>query len=339
MARKLKHKGVLQRGDVWCIRYVDVDGRRVTRSVGTYEDAVDLYTTEKVRIRRGDTNAQEPRRGVRYSQLIDDALKYSTTAHRDTRMFRSRLESTRPQFGHRLVSSLRPVEIKEWLLAQAWGPGTRNRVKAAMSKAFKLGVENQKCTVNPARLVPQFTEPVGRLRFLADDEEARLRAVLQPYQIAQLDVALHTGMRKGEQFPITVSQVDLQLRHIHLDKTKNGSSRYVHLNSTAVKVFTDLKEQHTKLGLGEDASLFLSGRNIPMTDPREWFNRACEQAGIKGVTWHTLRHTFASRLSMAGVPVRTLMELMGHKTIAMSMRYSHLSPEHNMAALEQLTLR
>jgi integrase len=63
---------------------------------------------------------------------------------------------------------------------------------------------------------------------------------------------------------------------------------------------------------------------------------ALEQAEIEGVTWHTLRHTFASRLVMAGVDLKTLQELMGHKTIAMTARYAHLAPTHKLQVLETL---
>ena len=59
-------------------------------------------------------------------------------------------------------------------------------------------------------------------------------------------------------------------------------------------------------------------------------------AKIEGVTWHTLRHTFASRLVMAGVDLKTVQELMGHKTIAMTARYAHLAPTHKLQALETL---
>jgi site-specific recombinase XerD len=59
-------------------------------------------------------------------------------------------------------------------------------------------------------------------------------------------------------------------------------------------------------------------------------------AGIKGFTWHCLRHTFASRLVMAGVDIRTIGELLGHKTLAMTMCYAHLAPAHNAAAVDKL---
>jgi site-specific recombinase XerD len=60
------------------------------------------------------------------------------------------------------------------------------------------------------------------------------------------------------------------------------------------------------------------------------------EAKIAKFTWHCLRHTFISRLVMKGVDLRTVQELAGHKTIAMTVRYAHLAPEHNQAAIEKL---
>ena len=60
-------------------------------------------------------------------------------------------------------------------------------------------------------------------------------------------------------------------------------------------------------------------------------------AGLADFTWHCLRHTFASRLAMAGVDLRTIQELMGHKTIAMTCRYAHLAESHKLAAVERLS--
>ena len=66
------------------------------------------------------------------------------------------------------------------------------------------------------------------------------------------------------------------------------------------------------------------------------FNPALERANISDFRWHDLRHTFASRLTMAGVDLRTLQELLGHKTIKMTVRYSHLSPTHTLEAVNKL---
>jgi hypothetical protein len=69
---------------------------------------------------------------------------------------------------------------------------------------------------------------------------------------------------------------------------------------------------------------------------KHWFGPSVKEAGIKDFTWYCLRHTFASRLAMAGVDLRTLAELMGHQTIQMTMRYAHLAPSHTLAAVERV---
>jgi site-specific recombinase XerD len=74
----------------------------------------------------------------------------------------------------------------------------------------------------------------------------------------------------------------------------------------------------------------------PLRGNRHWFEDAVHQAGIRDFTWHDLRHTFASRLIMSGVDLRTVKELMGHKSIDMTCRYAHLAPAHEQAAVERL---
>jgi site-specific recombinase XerD len=73
-----------------------------------------------------------------------------------------------------------------------------------------------------------------------------------------------------------------------------------------------------------------------LTSPRYWFEPAVKRAKLRSFSWHCLRHTFASRLVMAGVDLRTVQELMGHKSIQMTVRYSHLTPKHTLAAVEML---
>jgi integrase len=73
-----------------------------------------------------------------------------------------------------------------------------------------------------------------------------------------------------------------------------------------------------------------------MVGYKHWFNAAFEEAGLREFTWYCLRHMFASRLVMAGVDIRTVAELMGHRTIQMTMRYAHPQPAHSLAAVEKL---
>ena len=78
-------------------------------------------------------------------------------------------------------------------------------------------------------------------------------------------------------------------------------------------------------------------RGRPLLSARHWFEDAIAKAGISNFTWHDIRHTFASRLVMAGVDLRTVAELMGHKKIQMTMRYAHLAPSHKLDAVGKLS--
>ena len=109
-----------------------------------------------------------------------------------------------------------------------------------------------------------------------------------------------------------------------IPRSKNGSARHVPLNKAALAALKSLEKQ-------TGSSEFVCGGPV---EPRRWFEPAIKAAGLTAFSWHCLRHTFASRLVMAGVDIRTVQELMGHKTIAMTVRYSHLAPKHTLAAVE-----
>jgi integrase len=137
-------------------------------------------------------------------------------------------------------------------------------------------------------------------------------------------------MRKGEQFTLTWDQVDFATKTIYLDQTKNGSSRYIRLNTVALAAFTELRQRLERLGRPPEGPIF------SVQNPSNWFDAAVARAGIEGVTWHTLRHTFASRLAMNGVNLKTIQVLLGHKTITMTARYAHLAARHLKAAVESI---
>jgi len=90
-------------------------------------------------------------------------------------------------------------------------------------------------------------------------------------------------------------------------------------------VFTGSKKWQT---IGKDGQ--------PFHDVRTAFENACAKGGITGFRFHDLRHTAASHMVMAGVPFRTVGEILGHKTVTMTERYSHLTPEHKRMAVESL---
>ena len=82
--------------------------------------------------------------------------------------------------------------------------------------------------------------------------------------------------------------------------------------------------------------IFVDQGGKRLLGPRHWFEDAVKRSGLRNFTWHDLRHTFASRLVMADVDSRTVAEMMGHRSIQMTMRYAHLAPEHKLVAVERL---
>ena len=138
----------------------------------------------------------------------------------------------------------------------------------------------------------------------------------------------------GEQYGMRWNQGSFERRQIHLPKTKNGHPRTIPLNTVALAALEKMRGEGAPLGAAPVFPSTWSGEALQGS--RGWFPTAVEEAKIEGYTWHCNRHTFASRLVMAGVDLRTVAELLGHRTLQMVMRYSHLAPEHQVSAVESL---
>jgi integrase len=218
-----------------------------------------------------------------------------------------------------------------------------------LSLMYRLAIENNKAMTNPARMLKRKREDNGRVRFLNQfepakteleylkphaDEQSRLRAVIQrkfQSHIPELEIALHTGMRPSEQYGLAWDRVDLVRKLVTIPKSKNGGTRHINLNSVALAAFKELFDRSRGEG-----RVFVNMHGEALRGYKHWFGPAVREAGVKDFTWYCLRHTFASRLVMAGVDLRTVAELMGHRTIQMTMRYAHLAPAHKQAAVERL---
>jgi len=125
--------------------------------------------------------------------------------------------------------------------------------------------------------------------------------------------------------------VDLERRILKVSKSKNGEKRDIPLNDAALAAQMTAKQYSS-----DGPAVFWNRYGEPLQSPRQWFEEALENAKIDDFRWHDLRHTFASRLVMAGADLGTVQQLMGHKTIGMTVRYAHLAPEHQLSAVQKL---
>jgi integrase len=350
--REAREKGIyekVQGSRVYWIRYADGDGRIRREKAGTRSAAIKLYRKRKTEVLEGRKFPHTLRsRRVKFAELTDDALKYCETHNLGHQFDAYRIARLKEKFGDD-VAEISIEEFRRWFDAQAWKPGTHNRYKSTLSLIYRLAIENGKATLNPARLLKRKREDNGRVRFLNQfvpekavleylgpyvDEESRLRAVISakyPSHTPEFEIALHTGMRPSEQYGLTWDRVDLERKLVTIPRSKNGNTRHIPLNSVALSAFQELFGRSSGKG-----RVFVNINGEPLHGYKHWFGPAIREAGIMEFTWYSLRHTFASRLVMFGVDLRTVAELMGHKTIQMTMRYAHLAPAHKLAAVERL---
>jgi integrase len=340
MKRELEPvRGIFERpagSDCWWINYY-VEGKQHREKVGRRGDAIRLYQKRKVDARRKLKLPElVPGNVVKFSHLSTLAVTHAKTHLKTADDYQDKHEILMAPFGDRPADSIKPQEIEAFLTKHCKTPATANRYRAYISLAYRLGMENGKVTANPARLVRLRSENNARLRFLSRDEYKTVLEVIQerdPAQAPEFIVSVYTGMRWGEQFSLTWGQVHFDRKVIRLTQTKNGSARNVPLNTVALEAL-----QTQQAAVLHEAEDLVFPRPRPHTSTRFWFNACLAVAKITKYTWHNNRHTFCSWLAMAGVSIKEIQVLAGHKTITMAARYAHLSPEATASASERLVI-
>lgn len=336
-----KHRGVFERPrGVYWINYHDANGVRRRERIGfRFDEAVAAYHDRKRRIREGlYTPPRSAGRIFTFRELAHEALesKKHRVKPRSYKADSQRLGVLLPSIGSLPANSFTPAAIQkifdELRAGGRKGP-TVNRYRSLLSSIFKHGVQNGKVASNPVRDVKRYKESGHRVRWMKLDEETKLRAALpadRPDLQAELDLAVNTGMRRGELFNVRWNDVDRQNKLLYCDG-KTGRSEVL-LNGKALEALDEL-EKRSRGCVGIIRESTCDGKR----DWRRWFEDAVKAAGIQErLCYHDLRHTYASRLVMAGVDIRTVCKLMRHGSIGMTMRYAHLSPDHTRAAAEKI---
>ncbi len=264
--------------------------------------------------------------------------EYSETHHKPRSRERHVSSSKHlvPFLGDKLLKEITPEVIQKYIAQrrnEKASNGTINRELALLKHCFSIAIKWGWAIENPVKRIEMLREPRGRVRYLKPEERERLFATL-PWYIKPIVVfAMHTGMRKAEILNLQWSQVSLQNRSVILEDTKNNERRSVPLNDTVMAV---LREVGKIRRLDVPYVFFNPITGDRWVDVQHAFLRACKAAGIEDFRFHDLRHTAASYLVMAGVNLATVKEILGHKTIEMTLRYAHLSPAHTLAAAKEL---
>jgi integrase len=269
------------------------------------------------------------------------------------------------------LADLNAFAIERWRTARAKGrvtPNTINKDLSALRGALSRAVEWSFIAAHPMRSVKAAKiDPNTRVRYLLPDESARLDAALiardderrdarargnawrreRGYDVRPefgcytdhmtplVTLALHTGCRRGELFGLRWTDIDVPGKHLVVrgEEAKSSRTRIIPLNSEAVTVLSTWRE----IIDARPADLVFPGEDgQPLVDIKVAWSALLEAASITEFRFHDLRHTFASRLVMAGVDLNTVRELLGHADLKMTLRYAHLAPEHKAAAVQKL---
>lgn len=328
--------GLYLKGENWYIDYY-ANGRRKREKVGPSRKLAEtVLRKRKVEIAEGkflDIRKEDKLKfdeiAAMYLELHARPNKKSWHSDEDT------IKLLKKYFGGRYLPEITPLLVDKFKMERAKdvSPATVNRALACLKCMFNKAIQWGKVSDNPVRQVKLFREDNKRIRYLEKEEIIKLLSKCSGHLKAIVITALNTGMRKGEILNLKWRDCDFRHNVIYLYNTKNGEKRDVPMNEQVRTTLIKVKKHP------ESAFIFCNKAGKPYGDIKKSFLTALSKAGIIDFHFHDLRHTFASHLVMSGVDLNTVRELMGHKSLEMTLRYSHLSPNHKQRAVDILGQR
>ena len=287
-------------------------------------------------IERGEYGLMSEAEQHTLAELIDHYLK----TEQNPTARESALEWWRDEIGHKKLSQITPSllsECKTKLLntsgvnrVKKRSASTVNRYLAYLSIVYKQAVnEYQWCNENPLRKVTKLKEPSGRVRFLNDVERKALLTECKkdPLLYEFVMMALTTGARAGELLQLEWHDIDFIRGTAILLNTKNGERRSIPVCGEV----GELLKKRRGIGL-----VFPSKSGNAVFEYSKPFTKAVQAAGIASFRFHDCRHTAASYLAQNGWNELAIADVLGHKTLAMVKRYSHLIKEDTVRSSGKL---
>jgi integrase len=211
--------------------------------------------------------------------------------------------------------------------------GSVNREMAVLRHILSKAVEWDMMDQNPFEKGKSLLLKLNnqRIRYLTEDEIDWLleECKSQKHLHRIVSCAINTGMRRGEILGLRWDQIRNGFIYVKKSKTKNR--REIPINEDLNRVFKEIRKEQ---GLTSKSVFTYNSRTIQRVERA--FKGALRRAGIEDFRFHDLRHTFASHVIMRGGSLKDVQELLGHKTMTMTLRYSHLSQEHKRKAVNLL---
>jgi len=325
--------GVYQRGENWYIDFT-FHGKRIREMIGPSRKGA-----EKVIAKRKAEIAENKYLDVRkdpaptlFHDFAKKYLQWAETNKKPSSYARDFyiMRILDKEFEGKVIQEITAWQIEKYKTERKkqFKVATVNRELAVLKHLFSKAVEWDMLKESPAgKKIKFYKGATKRVRYLLPEEihnllsncDGALNGVLKPL----VTVALHTGARKGELQNLQWPQVDLGLGIISFLDTKNGERRDIPIDETVRATLEGLQR------LSEFVFPNRNGKRIDNASIQVAFQEAVTKSGIEDFHFHDCRHTFASNLVMQeGVELNDVRELLGHKSMAMTLRYAHLSPKH-----------
>lgn len=302
-------------------------------------------------IRHGEELPKKKEQEITFEKLWEHYDKWLVTAKKrprdDRTLYNIHLED---RFAAKRLSQITPLDLEELksdLFKKELSPATVKHVlvlvRQMINKAIAWDLWQGDNPIKKIKL-PKLNNK--RERYLTQDEAALVLeemkgASQQLYEIGLM--SLCTGMRAGEVFKLKWGHCNFEEGIIHVADPKGGEPRKTYMTS-AIKEMLEAKVRRNPSDLvfkarGNDKIIKDRGDD-QIKEVSRSFERAIVRLELNDgiddprqrVYFHTLRHTFASWLALKGTPILTIKELLGHKSLAMTERYAHLSPDHKRTA-------
>lgn len=339
---------VYKKGNRWYLDYY-YNGKR-KREVVTVkgvppehinrQDALKAHTIRRAEISTGKFDiTQTQTNPVLFEKLVNVFIEDYSKANKKS--WTRDVTSSRALMGY--FSGKKLTQITPWMvdkykskrlkdisrLNRTVTQSTINRELACLKTMLNFAVGEGWLSKNPLSGYKLFREKPKKVRVITNEEFQKVYDAASEFLKPILVMAINTGMRRSEILGLKRENLDLNKGYIRVEETKNNEPRNIPINKK-------LNEALKSVKYNASGEYVFSHEGEPVRTFKTAFNAAIRRAGVQRFTFHDLRHTFASNLVMKGVDLATVQELLGHKSIIMTKRYSHPTPEHKKQAVEKL---
>lgn len=327
-------KGIYKRGNVYWLRYADSEGKMHYESSGSevYYIASDLLLSKRNEVKDGKLPIKYKK--VTFFTLADEYIKIMNY-QRAFKSKRTIIKHLKEHFGDIKLIDFNTKAVEEFKvkLMSTRRPATVNRHLATLSHMFSKAStwEMVEEGINKkVKCVKPLYEDNQRLRFLTVQECKDLINAASDSIKPIIIIGLNTGLRRANILSLSWDSIDLNNNMISIKTSKNNEVINIPMNDQVKQTIINIprvkNQNHLFCGIGGKVRKTVC----------DAFDKACIIAGLKDVTFHTLRHTFGSHLAIGGTDIITIKELMHHKSIKVTMRYMHLQPSSKTQAIANL---